>query len=332
MMGDLAASGGTGHPSDVRIAVPWSVRIGLLAALAAVTALHAAPALAQETCEVDGGMMPPPPNFGGLDDFFPSDRSMSIPLDGFVRLRYVGVPPPVPVVQVQNISASSHPYIPGTIGVAGAEVHWFSANQLLPMTQYQVTALSPLDGMTTSFTFTTGVSATTGQRLTFNGVENIGSSRNGSSDTCGDPNAVTVTLDWSRANPIGWPETEVEYIIYETRGPGISGPVERGRERGSATQASCPNSYYCRSFRLSSENANGPVCFNVQASDPYGITDGNSIEKCIDPSRGNFFNGCSARPQTSRPERSPWLAGIVVSLLAVVTMAVVRGRRRSRAS
>ena len=88
-------------------------------------------------------------------------------------------------------------------------------------------------------------------------------------DLCGDPNAVTITVQWRRAESNGWPAGDIEYVIYQTRGPNIGAPVERARERVFGANGNCPNrtDLECRSFRLSSENAGGPVCFNIQAID-----------------------------------------------------------------
>jgi hypothetical protein len=306
-------------------------RVCAIAVIAAASSLAVAPhhASAQEVCPVDGGMQPLPSNYGQLADFFPSDQARGVPIDGFVRLRYVGIVPNPPVVIVTNMITGLRET--GVTHVIDNEVHWQDDELLQMDTPYQVVVADPASGGGEPFTFTTGLAPSVPGPPVFQGVDPTSATfvRNGSSDLCGDPDAIEVTPAWHRAQNNGWPANDVEYVIFQTRGPGVSGPIERARQRGQSSGGSCSAdlSEICRSFRIASQNATSGVCFNVQAMDAYGRADGNSVEACVHPEVGNFFAGCSAQRATAH-HATPWLAGLIPGAIVVAFAIGSRARRR----
>ena len=133
------------------------------------------------------------------------------------------------------------------------------------------------------------------------------------SDAC-DPGAFDVTVAFDRVSAFAttgtaWPESDVEYVIYETRGVGIAGPRERDRTRLESSGSTADVAAQ-RTFRLSSHDASGPLCFNVQAIDPLGRVATNASESCVDPAQGNYFRGCEARPRRAAGCAWPSLLGM----------------------
>ncbi len=307
----------------LRIAGP--VAVALLAC-----ALSPQTAFAQESCNPDSGVAPY--NYGEIATMFPNADSTGVPIDGFIRVRYVGHAPLRPFVIVQDPAGTA---VTGTTNVVDDELLWQADTNLLRTTRYRVQI--PDSTGVNAVRFTTGSMHSTEAPPTFSGLQDVTFQKAGAADRCGDPNAVEVTLFWQRAGSTGWPDSEIEYVIFETRGPGISGPIERGRERlqpgGSNT---CTSRFeFCPTIRLSSANSAAPVCFNVQAVDPYGRMDGNSRETCIDPSRGNFFVGCTVRPDAPRDAARTLPRGALALALggvSLASLAVARRRRQRRAA
>lgn len=303
-------------------------------AIALSVATWAPSAHAQETCNEDAGG--PPQDFGQLIETFPSNNAREIPRDGFVRFVYRGRVPPRPVMIVRdndNMGAT----VEGTLTVVGAELHWHARASLRARAQYSVTA-SDIIGGTSEVRFTTaatlaGDTAPSG----FDGALSATSERSGATDICGDENARSVTVGWKFARSSPWPPTELTYVVFETRGPGINGPIERARDRGRLTTTPCAaNADQCLSFRLSSANASGPACFSVQVFDPLGRGVSNSVEKCINLDAGNYFYGCSVRPtepiagaDRDRSRSAQWLTASTAALGFVLVVSA-RARRRAR--
>jgi hypothetical protein len=259
-----------------------------------------------------------------------------VPIDGFLRIRYHQRVPLRPSVVVTDITTPSRlRSLPGQLYVVSNELHFQADEAFTPgatiEVRYSVVGAAGFD----LFTFRTDGGGRRGseQPPRFAGVSELAHQRNGPTDLCGEPEAVQVTVSYPSADDNGWPATETEYVVYQTRGPNIAGPVERSRELGRRTPSeTCPpEGALCQRFRLAARNASGPVCFNVQAVDAYGRADGNTREVCTDPSIGNFFNGCTAAPTSpARPGRPRWLGAAAVALLAVAIAWLVRSGRRPR--
>ncbi|MBI5512222.1 MAG: hypothetical protein HY909_00550 [Deltaproteobacteria bacterium] len=292
-----------------------------------VAALLGAPAAALGQCDA-GDAGPPPDLLGILRDTFPADQSLDVPTDGVVRLRYFGRAPEPPTVCVRPMTAST--CIAGTASVVGDEVVWIApprggSDALVPFTTY-VVSFSDASGGSNRITFTTGRGPSAGPPV-FGGVSGV-SAAPAAGDPC-DGQAVDITVRFPRAtapagtsalNNSAWPDSDIEYVIFETRGPGLTGARERDRVRLQRTGSSDVNAQ--RTFRLSGRDSTGPVCFSIQAFDPWGRRDDNTQEKCVNPAQGNFFAGCGVHP--AGPLRTPRALGLLG------LCGVVRARRRRR--
>jgi hypothetical protein len=285
-------------------------------ALAAAGALAAPVALAQ--CDVpDAG---DPLDLGALRDSFPADQGFDVPTDSPVRLRFLGRVPAGATLCVELVGMPG--CLPGSVTAVRDELVWSGAQPFDPYVSYRANYSDPLTGPV-SLRFRSGRGPSAGPPP-FEGIRGA-SARPVSSDPC-DPGAFDITVRFNRvvfdaALGTPWPESDVEYVIYSTRGPGVSGPRERDRARlqssGSTTDAVAQ-----RTLRLSAREASGPVCFSVQALDPLGRLVTNSAEECVNPAEGNYFQGCAATPRS----RSSWAGGLSLAALALVV-----ARRRERA-
>lgn len=295
-------------------------------ALAAAVILCAQSVRAQETC-VDGPVIPP--DFGFLIEQFPSHNSTNIPRDGFVRFVYRGRAPTRAIVVVKDDQERT---IPGTLAVVGAELHWRSNEPLQQLTTY--TARAPdVSGGDQLVRFTTGT-AFAGDTVpsNFDGIVNVTSERIGATDICRDDRAQEVTVSWRFAGQTVWPQSELTYVVYETRGPGVGAPIVRSSDRGRLSTTSCASrADQCVTFRLSSANSAGGACFAVQVYDPLGRGMPNLAEKCINLEAGNFFNGCSVGPavtanhETPGFRRSKW---VLVGTFALAFVSAKSARRK----
>ncbi len=291
----------------------WSTALSALAAVALATTTAAA------QCDVpDAG---DPDDLGTLRDTFPADEGLDVPTDSPVRLRFTGFVPAGASVCVST--AGRMGCLPGAVTLVGDELVWTSGGgPFEPYTNYRIDYRDSLNSFPIRFRAGRGPSA---GPPPFAGIRGA-TARAVGGDSC-DANAFDITVRFNRVTfdaALGtpWPESDVEYVIYATRGPGIAGPRERDRVRlqssGSSTDAQAQ-----RTFRISGQEGSGPVCFSVQALDPLGRVTTNTREECVDPSQGNYFQGCSASPN-ARPTRWPGLA------CAALALAIV-GRRRQRA-
>lgn len=299
--------------------------VTLAAALAAALAI---PSAASAQCGNDGGADggPDPLEVGTLRDSFPADQGAEVPTDTPVRLRYnVRVPDPA-IIRVHPGTPDAEPLRGGSAVAVGNEIVWTApGGRLDPNTRYYV-VYQEQGGGTSRITFTTGRGASP-ERLFFAGLNEV-KADDAPDDRC-DPDAVDITVRFDRAgagalNPstIPWPDIDVEYVIYETRGPGIAGARERDRVRLQRSGSTLVTGAQ-RTFRLRGADADGPVCFNVQAVDPLGRSDGNTFEQCVNPVRGNYFQGCSTTPGGA----SPWRGAAPLAALALAALVSARRRR-----
>ena len=287
----------------------------------ALLAILCAPAAARAQCgdpRADGGDVLIE---GTLRDAIPADQGSNVPVDTPVRLRYFrAAPSPATLCVTRNNPAP--PCLPGESTVSGDELVWHPADgTLAPNQRYYVTYNETGSG-TSTITFVTGASRAPDD-LFFSGVSDVKSSP-ATDDAC-DPGAADVTVEFDRAisgvsapNTTPWPEIDIEYAIFQTRGPGIAGARLRDRVRLQRSGSTVVRRAQ-RTFRLTSAEADGPVCFNLQALDPLGRPDGNAFERCVNPARGNYFFGCATTP-SPRPR-----GGLVLAALA---LALTRRRAR----
>ena len=289
-----------------------------LTALSALAAVALGTTTVGAQCDVpDAG---DPDDLGTLRDTFPADEGLDVPTDSPVRLRFSGYVPTGASLCVSAVGRMG--CLPGDVTVVRDELVWTStAGPFEPYNNYRIDYRDPLTSFPIRFRAGRGPSA---GAPPFAGIRGA-SARAVNGDGC-DAGAFDVTVRFNRVTfdaALGtpWPESDVEYVIYATRGSTVAGPRERDRVRlqssGSTTDAQAQ-----RTFRLSAAEASGPVCFSVQALDPLGRVTANTAEACVDPSQGNYFQGCSVSPG-AQPTRS--------SALALAALAwVFAGRRRQR--
>ncbi len=297
--------------------VVWA--LGLCVALA----FCAQPGVAVAQCAVvDGGV--DNSLAGTLQDTFPADQDVAVPTDAVVRLRYYIQAPTPPVLCVTTGSSAS--CLPGRSSVVGAEVVWVGDALLSPETLYSA-SFSDSSGQMYRIGFSTGAGSTAGPP-DFAGITSATLDQAGTATVLCDPGGVDVTVNFDRVPPpdpsvstTPWPGIDVEYVVYETRGPNISGPRERDRARLENSGSTLDSSAQ-RTIHLSAADASGPVCFNVQALDPLGRSNGNTQEQCIDPTQGNYFAGCDVSPSSPR--------SVLLSLAAGALVFAFRGRRLRR--
>lgn len=300
------------------------MRRRLTSALAVLGVGLLAASVARAQCDVpDGG---DPTSLGALRDSFPADQGFDVPTDSPVRLRFVGRAPdraptgaPNPCVERVGMPGC----LPGNVSTVGDELVWTSASAqpLDAYVSYRVNYSDPINGMI-SLRFRSGRGPSAGPPP-FEGIRGA-SARAVESDPC-DPNAYDITVRFNRVvfdATLGtpWPESDVEYVIYSTRGPGVAGPRERDRARLQSS-GSTSDGLAQRTFRLSSRDASGPVCFAVQALDPLGRSITNSAEECVNPAEGNYFHGCSA---------APWRGSVGAAWVGLAALGLAAHRRRQR--
>lgn len=301
---------------------------GVAIALGALVVFAAGEAAAQGGCSNDGGV---PLDYGSTRDLFPTPMATGVPLDGFVRIRYVQRVPSGAYVQV-HADSDQGPSVDGQATQVGDdEVHWRATRSFDPNRTYYVHFVADLLGATDQvIRFSTGTQLSSTARPTFDGALQGSSSftRSGATDTCGDPGAILVNLGWRSVQGSRWPATDHEYVLFQTAGPGLDGVVERARVRGRSSAVTCAGgAEQCWTVRLPSSMTSGRVCFNVQALDAYGTQlpdssgqGANRSEVCVDPQVGNYFNGCAARPHP-RSSRA-----LLPALGALAALALLRRR------
>ncbi len=286
----------------------------------------ASPSVAWAQCDAGADSGEDPLLEGSLRDSFPADQGVDVPLNSVVRLRYYGRVPEPAVVCVQQDSLDAR-CLEGTTAALATEIVWQplagAGGALLESNRRYYVTYSESGRGTNRITFITGRGVTP-ERVVFGGVTDVTSDR--APDNGCDPDAADITVKFDRATPgvlgLGdtpWPDIDLEYVIYETRGPGISGPRERDRVRLQRSGSSVVSGAQ-RTFRLRGADASGPVCFNVQVLDPLGRADGNTSEECVNPAKGNYFAGCAATPSRA--------SSGVVALASLAAALVTRRRRR----
>lgn len=288
-----------------RLASSWLV-VGVVAACGA------SPAWAQSCDAGDGGV--DPSEVGSVRDVFPGDAAIDVPIDAPVRIRYVGRAPATPTLCVRR--AGSMVCLDGQTEFNGTEIAWRPASGFLDRATSYRASFSDGEGSNET-TFTTGLAASGGS-LIFGGISTVDAAPL-ENDPCGS-GAVAVTVTFERArtyattDALPWPEGDLEYVIYETRGPGVGGAIERDRSRQQRS-GSASTSTAQRTFRMAPRDASGPACFTMRVLDPLGRTAGDTREVCVNPAAGNYFAGCSAAATGGRAPFA-WALGALVVVMA----------------
>lgn len=282
----------------------------VLLATLALAASALSPSLALAQCDAGDAGDIDPSLAGTLRGTFPSDMARNVPTDGIVRLRYFIRAPSPPTVCVRL--AANLECLPGRAAIFNDEIVWQGDERpgldpLDPNADYVVT-YSETTGGTNRFIFHTG-RVRSSAAPDFGGINNA-TARDASGDPC-DSNSVDITVRFTRVAAPLWPDSDIEYVTYLTRGPTVRGPREVDRARLQSSGSSVDRNAQ-RTFRLSGRDGSGPVCFNIQAVDPLGRSNGNTVEQCVNPALGNNFTGCSTAPAT--PRLAPFGAAFLFAL------------------
>ena len=107
------------------------------------------------------------------------------------------------------------------------------------------------------------------------------------------------------------PPGSIDYLLFQTRGVGLDGPLRRSRARNfNAEQITM-------TFVLPPDEATDPICVTVAAVDGVGNVDADTRAVCIDPIQGNFFQAlCAAAPAAPGGAAGGWLLVPAILLAA----------------
>ena len=301
-----------------------------LAPILALSLCLSAPAVAQDAGVVrcDGF------DLRGPQEVFPAVSAVAVTLDAPVRVLYspeyfsggLGGDPRM-LVSVQScatsfcdLSACDAPGepVPGRVQVLGDNLVFLPDAPFLPNRAYSGVALGV--DVELPFRFCTGSSSDSGPPI-LGAIDEVTSTAVDAS--CDAPDGgYRVAVFFTPATDVG-PPGSIEFLLFQTRGPGIESPVLRRRVRNQTPDR------VTMAFVLPPDEATSPICVRVVAVDGVGNIDLSDAEMsgqtCVDPVQGNFFYGLcgvSARGNAGAP---PWPVG----LLGLCALVVWR-RRRAR--
>ncbi|MEC7522085.1 MAG: Ig-like domain-containing protein [Myxococcota bacterium] len=273
-------------------------------------------------------------------EVFPADNATAVSLDAPVRARYSpgyfepGGPGGDPTTMITLLRCPSSgstcftadcadgegEFVPGRVQVLGEELVFMPSAGWEPETAYRGIARG-VDA-TLEFSFCTGTGDDAGPpRL---GVINSVTSTVVDEERCDAPRgSYRISVFFEPATELG-PPGSVEYLLYQTRGTDIDGPVLRDRVRNFATDE------IPMAFALPPDQATSPICVTVAAVDGVGnvdYADNEGGEVCVDPVQGNFFESlCSV---SAPGGRARWTL-ILAAAGFIVLLLVVRLRSRCR--
>ncbi|MGE0790660.1 MAG: hypothetical protein AB7S26_33610 [Sandaracinaceae bacterium] len=271
-----------------------------------------------------------------IEGVFPAHRAREVTVDAPLRVRYSpghfepGGPggDPTELLTIRrcgdvgtcDLDTCAEPSEPvaGLVQILGDEIVFLPDGGWTPNATFTGVALNRFGDL--AFTFCTG-SSTDSSPPTLGALEEVTS--DAIEPRCDAPDGgYRIGLFFQPATDDG-PAGSIEYIVYQTRGPGIEGPIIRSRSRNTATTGQV-----ALGFVLPRGEADSPICVRLAAVDGVGnviydeVTDGQA--RCIDPVQGNFFYGlCSV---SATPGSGPGPLGWP---LAIVAMALLLTARRS---
>jgi MYXO-CTERM domain-containing protein len=302
-----------------------------LAPILALSMLLAAPASAQDGGVIRCDGLP----LRGPQEVFPAVSAVAVTLDAPVRVLYspdfftggLGGDPTM-LFSMQScptsacdLTACDEPgeNVPGRVQVLGDDLVFLPDAPFLPNRAYSGVALG-LDA-DLPFRFCTGSSNDSGPP-TLGPIDEVTSTA--VEPNCDAPDGgYRIAVFFTPATDVG-PPGSIEFLLFQTRGPGIEGPVLRRRVRNQTPDR------VTMAFVLPPDQAESPICVRVVAVDGVGNIDLSDAEvsgqTCVDPVQGNFFYGLcsvSARGSTGGPS---WPIGS----LGIGAIVAWRRRRRAR--
>ena len=266
-------------------------------------------------------------------EVFSADNANGVSLDAPVRARYSpgyfgpGGPGGDPTTMITLLQCPSSgascstldcvdgegEFVPGRVQVLGDELIFVPDVDWQSGTAYRGIARG-VDA-TLEFTFCTGTSDDAGPAEL--GTINSVTSTIVDEERCDAPRgSYRISVFFPPATEFG-PPGSVEYLLFQTRGTGIDGPVLRDRVRNFATDE------IPMAFALPPEQATSPICVTVAAVDGVGnvdYADNEGGEVCVDPVQGNFFEPlCSVSAPGTRARWTLVLAaaGFIVFLIVI---------------
>lgn len=291
----------------------------------------------------DAGMVVCPPDSPQLLGVFPADTARDVTLDAPLRLVYTEgyfdpTGPggdPTELIDVRRCpetglscdfpnacaDGSGEP-VAGRVQLLGDDIVFLPDGGWEANTTYAGEGLDQLSGL--QFRFCTGDIVEDVTPPTFGQIAELTSDE--VEPRCDAPEGgFRIGVFFEPANDDPSPPVSVEYLVYQTRGPGVDGPVVRARQRNFNT-----GGQIAMGFVLPPEDATSTICVRVAAVDGLGnVTfdelDGDEEARCVDPVQGNFFYGLCGVGAVGHP-KGVALGIAFVGLVAL--MIVLRLRRR----
>jgi MYXO-CTERM domain-containing protein len=293
-----------------------SLGTGIFSALLAGTLLFGSRAAAEDLGVADCS----PPVLLGPLEFFPAAGAGGVALNSAVRVRYtpgffdVWRDPLTSLLEVRDASGAA---VPGALEQLGDTLVFRPNAPWSPSSSYQGTAFG-IDILRARFTFQTGTRIDV-QPPVFDGTPAIAPATVDARPCMDGGYRIDVSVD--PATDSDGAGGDIEYLLFQTRGPHIERPVLRARVRNFAG-ISIP-----LTFTLSPSEAVSPICVAVLAVDGVGhVVEGSNA--CVDPIQGNFFEPlCSVSAPGAARKTSPMQVG--AWSLAMLALAVLL-RRRAR--
>jgi hypothetical protein len=266
----------------------------------------------------------PPAQLGPVE-FFPASGAAGVALDAAVRVRYTPGFFAVwrdPLTRVLEIRDASDTPVAGTLAVLGDTLVFRPEAPWAPGSAYRGTAFG-IDILQVRFSFRTGAVFDV-EPPRFAGTPTLSPAR---VDTrpCAVGGGYRIDVSVAPATDPDGAQGDVEYLLFQTRGPEIEAPRLRARARNFAGP-SIP-----LAFTLTPSEAVSPICVVVVAVDGVGhAVEGGKA--CVDPVQGNYFAPlCSAGAPGARPRGGRGVLLISASVLGLACVARRLGRRTRHA-
>jgi hypothetical protein len=257
-------------------------------------------------------------------EFFPAVGAVGVARDSAIRVRYT---PGFfdawrePLSSLFELRDDVGGLVPGRLERLGDTLVFRPSAPLRATTTYRGTAFG-IDVLRRDLRFTTGDTFDV-EAPVLGGRPTVGSRRVESLPCVGDVGyAIDVEIAVAR-DPDG-AAGDIEYLLFQTRGPGLMGPVLRARARNFST-TSVP-----MSFVLRAAEAVSPICIAVVAVDGAGRT-ATTRSECLDPIQGNYFEPlCTASAPGAGPAAASGRGLAAVAVGAGLLAGIGRRRRRHR--
>ncbi len=264
------------------------------------------------------------PTEQGPLEITPAVRARSVTLNAIVSVLFSpeyfeGSNAASPEDSFEIFDATDAP-VPGQIQVAGDVLFFVPASPFEASTEYRGRAVGQF-GFDLDFSFTTG-DRTDSEPPQVDRITDTSSTE--VPEGCDIPDGgFRISVSFPPATDDGAPDS-IEYLLYQTRGTNLAGPVLRSRARNSNTDL------FTMAFLLSREDAVEPICVVVRAVDGVGnVRD--MPRACLDPVAGNFFEPlCSAVPGSPMSGRTVPRGSPFRLLAFLFLVGAALGWRRSK--